>query len=87
MQLSIDYATLLASVLCAHIHPSYRRIVIRHLRSKLRPRIDMDVLVFDFLCNRVRHKHVVKLLRIHIEQICVALDVVNLICRICILKP
>jgi hypothetical protein len=69
------------------IQTGHRRIVIRHLRSKLRPCIHVNVLVLDLLRNRLRHKHVVELLRVHVEQVRVPLQLVDLVCGICVLQP
>jgi hypothetical protein len=46
----------------------------------------MNVLVLDLLCNRVRHKHMVKLLGVHIEQVGVSLQHVNLVRSIRVLE-
>jgi hypothetical protein len=87
-QVAIQVRWRLASPrLGTHIQTGHRRIVIRHLRSKLRPCIHVNVLVLDLLRNRLRQIHVVELLRVHVEQVRVPLQLVDLICGICVLQP
>jgi hypothetical protein len=52
--------------------------MVGNLRVELGPRVDVDVLVLDLLCERLRHKHVVELLRVHVEEVRVALDLLDL---------
>lgn len=63
----------------AHIQPRYRRVVVANLRIEIRPRIDVDVLKLRpaLLSQRRRYKHVVELLRIHVEQIGIPLNLVG----------
>lgn len=65
--------------LCANIQPGHRRFVVAHLRGLLWPRVGVDMLVLCFArpCDRVWHEHVVELLRAHVEQVGVLLQLVN----------
>lgn len=53
--------------------------MVTNLRSILRPGVDMDVLILCFaLCNGLGHKHVVELLCVHVEQVRVAFELIDL---------
>jgi hypothetical protein len=46
----------------------------------------VNVLVLDLLRERIGHKHVVELLGVHVEQIRVPLQLVDLVGSICVLE-
>ena len=62
--------------LSADIQPCYRRIMVADLRIKVWPRINVDVFEFRpaLFGKRRRHKHVIELLSVHVEEIGVAFD-------------
>lgn len=51
--------------------------MITNLRRKLRPSINMHVLELGMFRCLLRHKHMVELLRIHVEEVRVALRVLD----------
>jgi hypothetical protein len=75
---SRNYTNTHGSNLSAHIQTRNRRVMVGNLRVELGPRVDVDVLVLDLLCERLRHKHVVELLRVHVEEVRVALELLDL---------
>lgn len=82
----MSFATKHYILLSANIHPRDRWVVIRYLRRKLRPSVHVDMLIFDIFGQSGRNKHVVELLRVVVEEICVALQYIDLCGCICILE-
>jgi hypothetical protein len=60
--------------LLAYIELSNRRIVVRNLLSLGHPSVDVDMLVLCLGLEGLADKHVIKLLTIHVEEVCVSLE-------------
>lgn len=75
------------SDLAAYIKSSHRWIMVTNLCSVRWPCVDMNVFILRTAFRHcIRHKHVVQLLRIHVEQIRIALYRFDLGYRIQVLE-
>lgn len=71
----------------ANIHPRHAGIVVGDLLVKRNPRGQMDMLVLSLADQAGRDEHVVELLRVHVEQVRVALQLIDASDGIHVLQP
>lgn len=61
----------------ANVHPRDAGVVVGDLLVVRNPRGQMDMLVLGLACQARRDEHVVELLCVHVEQVCVALQLID----------
>lgn len=71
----------------ANIHPRHAGVVVGDLLVKRNPRGQMDMLVLGLTGQAGRDEHVIELLRVHVEQVRVALQLIDASDGIHVLQP